>query len=711
MNMTKKKNSSGFTLVELIVVMCLMGIIMGAVLNFIQPTASLYKSTNAYLNEEESVSMISDYLQDDLLYATGVYIYAADPAVPEDADINQVYNKINSTLDTPIQPTNCIVLNNTSIRSDYSVAAAKGATGSIQKYALNGTRYYDVTENDVLLANNKLYTNNFALRDQTFMDDDKFFFSVDCDYNDGAVDKVHAMRVTMDVYRPVYNGNAYNYDELTFSATKAVEFINLSAGRTTFTSHFAASSNNTPYIYIFYDRKDKITNGAGGASRINYKCYILDANSDPITYFTTPTLEGSAPVGSDISKTVQDLCDASIELSFEKDGKVYMRTGEYAYSEADMVYDPDKLYANLSNLSNPAGGTELALYAVYDVKQLADMPKSTVKFYALDDRDGTSSPNEIKEVEYGSDVSSTAAPWITDTDDPGAGIHTYQVWCDVGTDNIHESFSKITTDVSVYKKKITKYYVWFVDAEGNRISWATSPDSTDTTDHLEITSGEAIPQSSIPDPQNYGTSEENGEYSWVFDGGPYDGQPNGNAKVIDGPTTMKLVFVPNSTPTPPTPPTPPDDSEVQVGSCNKIDIYYNDRVEYQSWNNSYVLSFNTLTIVNSNTDLKKDKKADGYIPDSKCEILIELNTNIEELNINQNVFDKTYIKNVKFEGGVGQNYYKITFDIVNDIQYDSNGDVIESSLLLPYQQLNIWFSMTFSSEPTVTSRSVIFTPN
>ena len=68
MKTAKKTNNSGFTLVELIVVMALLAIIMGAILNFIQPTAKLYATTNAYLNQEEAVSSVYNVLNDDLMF-------------------------------------------------------------------------------------------------------------------------------------------------------------------------------------------------------------------------------------------------------------------------------------------------------------------------------------------------------------------------------------------------------------------------------------------------------------------------------------------------------------------------------------------------------------------------------------------------------------------------------------------------------------------
>lgn len=559
MNMNKKKNSSGFTLVELIVVMCLMGIIMGAVLNFIQPTASLYKTTNAYLNEEESVTMISEYLQDDLLYATGVYVYVADPAVADDADINKVYNKINTDLAAAgkdkIAPTNCIVLNNDSIRQEGSSAAvAKGATGSIQKYALLGTHYVDVTTDDSLLYNDKVYTNNFALRDQTFMDDEKFVFGIDSKYSSDANEKAHALLVAMDVYKPVYDGNAFNFNELAFSATKAVELINLSAGKTTFESHFESTTGTAPYIYIFFDRKDKIANGplSGSASNVSFECYLMDTGDTTdinLKYRDTPTLESKAPAGSDVSLAVQQYCEKYNIETHEVNGVVYQRTGLYTTDPLKGIFSDTETYVNLNNLQKPTGGGKLKLYAVYKKTNKADMPASNVNFYGFEDTTATNLLQSYSNVPYGtnfteSDPTYKIPAWAGVENVSGEdGAHLHKIWKDVGTGMERSSFLNISSNINVYQSSYKTYDVTFYDVDGNPIEWTDL--SGNTAVIREIRDGELITEGPILDSTLM--NKGNGIYEWDYD----------PTIPVTSKTDIHLKFTYDpSAPTPPSNPTP-----------------------------------------------------------------------------------------------------------------------------------------------------------
>ena len=50
MNIGKKSNKNGFTLVELIVVVVIFGMIMGAILNFMKPANEIHNDTQATMD-------------------------------------------------------------------------------------------------------------------------------------------------------------------------------------------------------------------------------------------------------------------------------------------------------------------------------------------------------------------------------------------------------------------------------------------------------------------------------------------------------------------------------------------------------------------------------------------------------------------------------------------------------------------------------------
>ena len=66
------KNRKGFTLVELIVVVTIFGVILGAILNMIKPANNVYHDADATMESNIIGSGLIDYLDDELRYSTNV---------------------------------------------------------------------------------------------------------------------------------------------------------------------------------------------------------------------------------------------------------------------------------------------------------------------------------------------------------------------------------------------------------------------------------------------------------------------------------------------------------------------------------------------------------------------------------------------------------------------------------------------------------------
>lgn len=447
------KNNCGFTLVELIVVMCLMGIIMGAVLNLMRPTSRLYAQTNRYLVEEESVSTISEYLQSELMYATGVYVYCGDES---ESDINAI------AVDNGITMKNCIVLDNVTARTDTQKAVNAGATGVIKKYAYSSSHYVDVTSNASLTSGNKLYQNGFMLQDQSFMDDDYYRFRIsNATINSGVgATPVHALTVDIDVFRPEYNSSTGNYQagEQTFTASKSIEFVNLSAGVATETSIFNISYSDPKYIYIFYTRSDRVSETSVSSK---YECFVKNTDGDYISVFS-----GTAPEGSDITTTVMENAEINNLETFIIGSYVYTRTGLYSTVQDDIWVD-GKIYYDLANLTNSYGGT-VKLYAVYKKELVSSMPKPTVTFKRAD-----GSTAITCNINYGGSVTEgdkTQAEAILDSYrgfSSDGSYYTDAYWAIDGTSVQQTSFDNITTDLTVSVHTYTKWRVQFNDCSGN----------------------------------------------------------------------------------------------------------------------------------------------------------------------------------------------------------------------------------------------------
>ncbi len=357
MNRLKKSNRSGFTLIELIVVMALMAIIMGAILRFIQPTAKLYSTTNAYLNQEEAINSIYTVLNDDLTYATDVYVYVCPDGTYK--TVNEAAEEVKQNLinlgESPKQYNNCIVLDNVSVRDDTKTALAKNSTGSIRKYALTDATnlvYKDVTTDPSLTAGNKLFVNYFALDNLAFMDDYKFFFKVTAPVSG----EEQVLTLTTNILAPTYDEvtKKYAFTEHHFSSDNAIEFININSGAATSNCRLASSTNSTPYIYIFYNRRDRIPEAT---VNVKYECYILDATGSGYQN----SYNFTAAQGTDISQQVIDNSESKNTMNPESATHVFYITGMYSTTPSDPYVD-GKVYYDLTSAS---GTGTVRLYAVY----------------------------------------------------------------------------------------------------------------------------------------------------------------------------------------------------------------------------------------------------------------------------------------------------------------------------------------------------------
>lgn len=78
-----KKTLKGFTLIELIVVMALMTILMGAILALVTPVGTLFKDSSEYTQERAVTQGLIDYVNDTTRYSKDLIIFKDWPSVPE----------------------------------------------------------------------------------------------------------------------------------------------------------------------------------------------------------------------------------------------------------------------------------------------------------------------------------------------------------------------------------------------------------------------------------------------------------------------------------------------------------------------------------------------------------------------------------------------------------------------------------------------------
>lgn len=93
------KNQKGFTLVELIVVMALMAIIMGAVMAIMSPTAKFHNKVENTTNQEAVCIAVGDAIANEIQYARKVAVYYNDtnPGAPPSSDYTKLITIDNTS--------------------------------------------------------------------------------------------------------------------------------------------------------------------------------------------------------------------------------------------------------------------------------------------------------------------------------------------------------------------------------------------------------------------------------------------------------------------------------------------------------------------------------------------------------------------------------------------------------------------------------------
>lgn len=150
------RNKKGFTLVELIVVMCLMGIIMAAVMALVAPTSKYYYKVQTTKDQENCALSVGKAINNELQYALAVEVYSSDVESVSPTD--------------PSKFTNYIKIDNVTARSSSKKHATgivyKGTTATHSESVVMGEATYDENAFKITLSEyNNQKGNNFIMLD------------------------------------------------------------------------------------------------------------------------------------------------------------------------------------------------------------------------------------------------------------------------------------------------------------------------------------------------------------------------------------------------------------------------------------------------------------------------------------------------------------------------------------------------------------------
>lgn len=260
------KNRRGFTLVELIVVVTIFGVILGAILNMIKPANNVYHDADATMESNIIGSGLIDYLDDELRYSTNVLVLKDYIGVP---DVST-----SGTIGTSgVTYSNCIVIDNNNLRgyslenysgSDTDTAAkrmgAKGCIINVGKVNTEGLNF----------------NNSAVARGVDFYDNYKF----DIGASISNIEEMPTLDVSLTAYQPTYENGSYTFTKTKYKKDAAVNLTNINIKKD---DSYNVNDYKDFSLYPAYVTYPQATTAPAGCTAQQEKYYSLDA-SNTYTY-------------------------------------------------------------------------------------------------------------------------------------------------------------------------------------------------------------------------------------------------------------------------------------------------------------------------------------------------------------------------------------------------------------------------------------------
>lgn len=260
------KNRKGFTLVELIVVVTIFGVILGAILNMIKPANNVYHDADATMESNIIGSGLIDYLDDELRYSTNVLVLKDYIGVPDVSTSGTIGG-------SGVTYSNCIVIDNNNLRgyslknysgSDTDTAAKRmGAKGCILNVGKVNTEGLN-------------FNNSAVARGVDFYDNYKFDISASI----SKIEKMSTLDVSLTAYQPTYENGSYTFTKTKYKKDAAVNLTNININEG---DSYEVRDDKDFSVYPDYVTYPQATTAPAGCTAQQEKYYSLDA-SNTYTY-------------------------------------------------------------------------------------------------------------------------------------------------------------------------------------------------------------------------------------------------------------------------------------------------------------------------------------------------------------------------------------------------------------------------------------------
>lgn len=260
------KNRRGFTLVELIVVVTIFGVILGAILNMIKPANNVYHDADATMESNIIGSGLIDYLDDELRYSTNVLVLKDYIGVPDVSTSGTIGA-------SGVTYSNCIVIDNNNLRgyslenysgSDTDTAAkrmgAKGCIINVGKVNTEGLNF----------------NNSAVARGVDFYDNYKF----DIGASISKIEEMSTLDVSLTAYQPTYENGSYTFTKTKYKKDAAVNLTNINIKKDDSYKVRDYKDFSVDPAYVTYPQA---TTAPAGCTAQQEKYYSLDA-SNTYTY-------------------------------------------------------------------------------------------------------------------------------------------------------------------------------------------------------------------------------------------------------------------------------------------------------------------------------------------------------------------------------------------------------------------------------------------